>query len=116
MFTQEEDDVIRHCAYCLNVCVLPTKLCGGCKKKAYCSKECQAKDWSSKGNGQCHKLWCGRYECGEEDVDWEVVPIPNKGLGIRAKQLIPAGLKIIVEPVCSSPNDHPGSSLFFKLF
>jgi len=110
MFCQEEDVVIiRHCSYCLNVCGLPIKLCGGCNKRAYCSRECQVKDWSSKGDGQRHVKWCQRHECGEEDVDWEVVPVPNKGLGVRAKKLIPAGLKIIVEPVFSSPNDHPGN-------
>jgi len=104
------DGVIRHCAYCLNLCGLPAKLCGGCKKRAYCSKECQVKDWSVKGNGQRHVNWCRRHECGEEDVDWEMDmdPIPNKGLGIRAKTFIPAGMKIIVEPSFSSPYDHPG--------
>ena len=92
-------------------CVVDT----GCKKRAYCPKECQRAGWSIKGDGQRHVNWCRRHECGEEDVDWEVVSIGNKGLGIRAKKLIPAGLKIIVEPVCSSPNDHPGSS-FFKCY
>ena len=57
------------------------------------------KDWSNKGNGQRHVNWCRRPECGEEEVDWEVVPIINKGLGIRAKKLLPAGLKIVVEPI-----------------
>jgi len=107
MFCQEGDCVIRHCAYCLNVCGLPIKLCGGCKKRAYCSRECQAKDWSRQGDGQRHVNWCRRQECGEEDVDWEVVPIPNKVLEVRAKELIPAGMKIIIEPVFSSPNDNP---------
>ncbi len=109
MFCQGEDGVIRHCAYCLNVCGLPTKLCGGCKKRAYCSRECQTKDWSRKGDGQRHVNWCRRHEYGEEDVDWEVVPVVNKGLGIRAKKLIPAGLKIIVEPVFNSPDGHSGN-------
>ena len=60
------------------------------------------------GNGQRHVNWCQRHECGEEDVDWVVVPIPNKGLGIRAKKLLPAGFKIIVEPVFFTTKDHPG--------
>jgi len=107
MFSQEEiDAVTRHCAYCLNL--RGFKLCGGCKKRAYCSKKCQAADWSSRGNGQRHVNWCRKHECGEEDVDWEVVPIPNKGLGVRAKKVIPSGMKMIVEPVFSSGHGHPG--------
>jgi len=47
LFCQEEDIVVRHCAYCLNVCGLPIKLCGGYTKRAYCSRECQVKDWSN---------------------------------------------------------------------
>jgi len=72
------------------------------------------------GNGQRHVNWCQRHECGKEDVDWEVVPIVNKGLGIRAKKLLPAGMKIIVEPVLCSANDHPGyfsiQVIFIPLF
>ena len=103
-----EESVTRHCAYCLGLCGFPAKLCGGFRKRTYCSRDCQVKDWSSKGNGQRHVNWCRRHECGEEDIDWEVVPIPNKGLGIRAKKLIPSGFKIIVEPTFSSPYAHPG--------
>ena len=113
MFHQEEDSVARHCAYCLQLCGFPTKLCGGCKKRAYCSKECQRADWSIKGNGQRHVNWCRRHEYGDEDVDWEVVPVVNKGLGIRAKKLLPAGMKIIVEPIYKSPSDHPGNVFIY---
>jgi len=63
------------------------------------------------GKGQRHVNWCGRYDYGEEDLDWEVVPIPNKGLGIRAKRFLPAGFRIIVEPVFTDPVGHPGMSL-----
>jgi len=90
----------------------PPKKCGGCMKRAYCSKDCQRADWSVKENGQRHVNWCRRHECGEEDVDWEIVPIPNKGIGIRAKKWIPAGFKIFVEPIYSSPNGHPGNFLY----
>ena len=45
------------------------KTCGGCKKRAYCSIECQRKDWS--GDGYGHKIWC-KADCCEEDVDWKV--------------------------------------------
>jgi len=97
----------------LKVCESPPKLCGGCKKRAYCSKECQAADWSRKGDGQRHVNWCRRYEYGEEDVDWEVVSIPNKGLGVRAKKLLPEGYRIIVEPVFTDPHGHLG--IFLKI-
>jgi len=106
----------RHCAFCLNICGFPVKRCGGCKKRAYCSRECQLKDWSITGSGQRHKNWCGRYECGEEDVDWEVVPIPNKGLGIRAKKLIPTGFRIIVEPAKNRPPKIYSGFIKNKLF
>jgi len=112
-FLQEEGFVTRRCAYCLQLCGFPAKLCGDCMKRAYCSKDCQRSDWSVKGNGQRHVNWCRRHERGEEDVDWEVVPIPNKLLGIRAKKLIPAGMKIIVEPSSSSPNGHSGNNFPF---
>ena len=72
-------------------------------------------DWSGKGEGQRHVNWCRRYEHGEEDVDWEVVAIPNKGLGIRAKRLLPEGYKIIVEPVFTDPHGHPGKICYTKL-
>ena len=106
-----------HCAYCLKLCGSPAKLCGGCKKRAYCSKDCQVKDWSSNGNGQRHVKWCQRHECGEEDVDWEVVPVPIKGrLGIRAKKLLSSGFRIIVERIFTSPNSHPGHFISLSLF
>jgi len=97
----------RHCASCLLVLSPETvKLCGGCKKRAYCSKDCQAVDWSSKkGGGQGHKNWC-KLLCGEEDLDWEVAEIPGKGLGLVAKREIPAKFRIMVERLC--PKTHPG--------
>ncbi len=88
---------------------MPVKLCGRCKKRAYCSKKCQVLDWKISGTGQRHKNWCGVYEYGEEDVDWEVAPVINKGLGIVARKLLPAGYRIIVEPAFNDVNDHPGS-------
>jgi len=103
---------MRHCAFCLEALSGSLiKNCSKCKKRAYCSKECQQKDWSVTGTGQRHKNWCCIYEYGEEDVDWEVVPVPNKGLGVRAKRFLPAGYRIIVEPDFKHPNDHPG---FYK--
>jgi hypothetical protein len=89
------------------MCGNPVKLCGKCKKRAYCSRDCQLVDWPLKGKGQGHKNWC-HLECGEEDVDWEVTPIPGKGLGIVAKRLIPVLYRIIVEAVFTDPHQHPG--------
>lgn len=63
---------------------------------------------SIRGVGQRHVQWCGIYECGEEDVDWEVIPIPNTGLGIAAKRSLPAGYRIIVEPGLTDHQSHPG--------
>ena len=68
----------------------------------------QVADWKDTGTGQRHKNWCGVHDYGEEDVDWEVIPVPNKGLGIVAKKFLPAGYRIIVEPVFTDPSDHPG--------
>jgi len=84
-----------------------------CKKRAYCSAKCEETDKIG-GKGQQHGNWCRLHECGEEDVEWQIVPIQNKGLGVKAKTFIPAGYKIIVEPLFTSPTDHPG--LFFLNF
>ena len=56
---------IRHCAFCLKVSEA-AKLCGKCKRRAYCCKECQKKDWTV-NHGQGHKNWCDLY-CAEEDL------------------------------------------------
>jgi len=50
---EKSGSLIRHCAFCLQKNA--KQLCGGCHKRAYCSKECQTKDW--KGTGQNHKFW-----------------------------------------------------------
>ena len=100
------DKFLRHCSVCLKVCS-PAKLCGKCKKRPYCSRECQLIDWPPKGKGQGHKNWF-HLDCGEEDIDWEVKSIPGKGLGIVAKKEIPPLYRIIVEPVFTDPKQHPG--------
>ena len=86
----------------------PVKVCGGCRKRAYCSKECQKADWSITGTLQRHANWCAKCECGEEDIHWEVVPVPGKGLGVRAKKKLPTGFRIMADPVYTDPHDHPG--------
>jgi hypothetical protein len=85
----------RHCAFCLEESTT-TKTCGGCKKRAYCSVQCQRNDWGS--NGQCHRIWC-KVECCEEDVDWEVRECPDKrkGLGIFALRDIPPMSRLLVD-------------------
>lgn len=43
-------------------------------------------------------------DCGEEDVDWEIVPIKGKGLGIVAKRMIPSSYRIMVDAICTDPS------------
>lgn len=99
------NSLARHCAYCLEL--KPFKLCNGCHRRAYCSKECQRADWLPFGKGQGHKNYC-KIEHGQEDVDWEVKPVPGKGLGIIAKRRIPARYRILIEGVLPSATSHPG--------
>ena len=100
----------RRCAVCLTISAKP-KLCGKCQRRAYCCRECQVVDWwpdsSISGKGQGHKNWC-HLDCGEEDLDWKVVSVPGKGLGVVAKRPIPAKYRIIVETVFTDPQAHPG--------
>ena len=65
-------------------------------RRAYCSKECQMRDWKAVNGGQGHKNWC-KLKCGEEGLDWEVVEIPSKGLGLRAISSIPCLSRIMVD-------------------
>lgn len=96
---------MRHCAFCLkSIENQAIKLCGKCRKRAYCSRECQISDWSSEG--QCHKNWC-HLECGEEDIDWEVCAVADKGLGIIAKRPLPKLFRIMVDGHCKNEG-HPG--------
>jgi hypothetical protein len=106
MSTGDGFHIIRHCAFCLiPVSGQKIQLCGKCKRRAYCSQACQKLDWSlKKGKGQGHKNWCG-LGYGEEDIDFEVAPIPGKGLGLIAKRSIPIEFRILVEGSCSE--DHP---------
>ena len=97
-----EMNIERTCAYCLTVGTNgKVKVCAGCRRRAYCSKECQQADWFS---GQMHRKWC-ELGCGEEDLDWKVAPIPGKGLGLIAKRLIPAKFQIMVDAIRSEK--HP---------
>ena len=100
----------QHWALCLQLCSSP-KLCGGCKKRAYCFREFRIKDCPAGGKGQGHKNWCRRYECGEEFVDCEIVAVPGKGLGVVAKKTISDKHRIIVEGIFTNPLAHPASYL-----
>lgn len=108
------DQIPRHCAFCL-IEIIPenVKTCGKCLRRAYCSKECQTLDWkmpkdSDSPRGQGHKKWCGR-QYGEEDLDWKIVPIEEKGLGVVALRPIPAKYRIMVDACQTRPTDHPGT-------
>lgn len=103
--SDEKVDPDRHCAYCLQrgSCLL----CSGCGKRAYCSVSCRRKDWFTESNGQGHQNWC-KFDCGEEDIDWEVRAIPGKGMGLVAKRFIPSKYKIIIEGIHYSAKSHPG--------
>ena len=46
---------LRHCAYCLKESS-GNLTCSQCHRRAYCSKDCQRKDWSPKADGQGHKV------------------------------------------------------------
>ena len=105
-YVQSAGDNIRHCAFCLTPCTAP-KMCSKCHKRSYCSRNCQTFDWNRGGPGQGHKDWCRENECGEEDVDWQVRSIPDKGLGIVAKRDLPAGYRIMVEHAHTDPLSHP---------
>jgi hypothetical protein len=42
-------------------------------------------------------------ECGEEDLDWKVISIPGKGMGLIAVHDIPAKTRIMVDRVLTEP-------------
>lgn len=60
---------MRFCSYCYAESDELSK-CGKCKKRLYCSRECQAKDWKSGKVGGAHKLYCGI--SGEINIDYEI--------------------------------------------
>jgi len=48
--------------------------------------------------GQNHSRWCSASN-SEEDIDWEIVPVPNKGLGVIAKKFIAKSTRIMIDPI-----------------
>lgn len=85
------------CGYCYEVEV--TLCCGQCKKRHYCSKECQKNDWKYGG----HKFWCidssksDTKSPGELGVDFEIRDSDGKGLGLFALRDFEINDKVIVE-------------------
>lgn len=60
-------------------------MCSACKKRPYCSRDCQIDDWKSNNRGQAHKLWCS-IPCCEQNIEYEIRYIsPERGMGVVAK-------------------------------
>lgn len=98
---------MQHCGYCLKPSMGAIfRMCPRCNRRAYCSRECQIKDWDDSTSGQRHKLWCGK-AYGEEDKDWKVCSVEH-GLGVVALSDLPENFPIIIERALASPYDHPG--------
>jgi MYND finger len=77
------------CAYCyLPTAALAT--CAKCRKRAFCSKDCQKMDWE-----RGHKQYCGM--AGELHFDYEVRNAGGKGLGLFALRKFERNDKIMVE-------------------
>lgn len=72
--------------------------CGKCKKRTYCSRQCQLEDWSSK-----HSFWCGK--AGEIGYDYEIKPSDKfNGFGVFALRDFNKSEKIMAEKGFSSDN------------
>lgn len=80
----------KSCSYCYAREAEPLKKCSKCKKRPFCSRECQVLDWK---NG--HKRWCGR--SGELGTDFEIKESPGKGLGVFALRSFARDECIMVE-------------------
>lgn len=79
------------CSFCYGS-VEKLLYCGKCRKRGYCSAECQREDWKSAS----HKFWCGK-NVGEMLTDVEVRPIEGKGLGMVALRPFAKSDMILVE-------------------
>ena len=82
------------CAFCYRNLV-QVSLCGKCRKRKLCSRECQLADWKTG-----HKIWCGR-SC-ELGLDFAVRLTDDRGFAVFALREIQRGEKIIAErPIMS---------------
>jgi hypothetical protein len=77
------------CAFCHRNLV-QVSLCGKCRKRKLCSRECQLTDWK-----MGHKKWCGR-SC-ELGLDFAVRLTEDRGFAVFALREIQRGEKIIAE-------------------
>jgi MYND finger/SET domain len=80
---------MKFCAYCY----LPTEVlstCAKCRKRAFCSKDCQKLDWK-----RGHKQYCG--VAGELHLDFEVRNAGEMGLGLFALRKFEKNDKIMAE-------------------
>jgi len=67
------------------------KQCGRCRKRWFCSRACQVKDWKI----AMHKKFCGHVT--EKGVDWDVMEAPGKGHGVFTLRDLKRGDIILVE-------------------
>jgi MYND finger/SET domain len=65
--------------------------CGKCKRRIYCSKECQTKDWKEAS----HSFFCTR--SGEIGHDFAIKSSEQKGLGVYALRSFEANEVILAE-------------------
>lgn len=78
------------CAHCYVVLERRQK-CGKCKRRLFCSKDCQVSDWTA---GK-HKVYCGR--TGEMGTDIRVDELPGRGKALVALRHFVRWEKIVVE-------------------
>lgn len=79
------------CGWCYAAVNSKLMRCGRCRKRGYCSKECQLRDWKY----GAHRHWCGG--AGELGYDVAISPIEGKGFGMFAMRSFRRGEKILVE-------------------
>lgn len=96
--TASYDPTARSCGFCYGN--LPTTTaatsCPSCPR-LYCGPACCSFDEST------HSFWCGKV--GEKGIDFEVIPIKGKGLGLITKRAFERGEKILAErPVATTTN------------
>jgi hypothetical protein len=64
--------------------------CGKCRKRSFCSKDCQRADWKAG-----HRRWCG--VAGEINHDFEIRLSSGRGLGVFALRRFRKNEKVMAE-------------------